>query len=160
MPPVAISIICAESMKTLASAARRGRRRTRRIPARPEVSGMTEERHPKQLLDELHRLGVRLHLDGDRLDVMAPAGALTPQPRAEPTRRRDHVVALLRATERRHDASPTSVPHSFIVAHTSGDPHIIESTIDTVRKRAFNNHNIREPPCSHEQSRRSPRRFT
>lgn len=51
---------------------------------------MTED-----LLGELHLRGIKLRLTDGRLDVVAPAGALTPQLRDELRMRRDELVAML-----------------------------------------------------------------
>ncbi|CAM5281418.1 hypothetical protein GCM10010329_78900 [Streptomyces spiroverticillatus] len=54
---------------------------------------MTED-----LLGELHRRGIKLRLTDGRLNVVAPAGALTPQLRDELRNRRDELLAMLSHT--------------------------------------------------------------
>ncbi|WUH89176.1 amino acid adenylation domain-containing protein [Streptomyces sp. NBC_00433] len=51
------------------------------------------------LLSELHRRGIRLRLVDDRLDVVAPAGSLTPELREQLKAGRDQLIALLRRSE-------------------------------------------------------------
>ncbi|GAA3150547.1 hypothetical protein GCM10010521_42760 [Streptomyces rameus] len=63
----------------------------------------------QDLLVELHRRGIRLRLVDDRLDVVAPAGALTPDLRAELTARRDELLAVLRGVPT-GTARPALVP--------------------------------------------------
>lgn len=53
----------------------------------------------QSLLLELHSRGIKLRLADSRLDVLAPAGSLTPQLRDELRLRRDELIALLRSTE-------------------------------------------------------------
>ncbi|MFU8852179.1 amino acid adenylation domain-containing protein [Micromonospora sp. SL1-18] len=52
-----------------------------------------------ELLLELHQRGIKLRLVDGRLDVLAPAGALTPDLRERLTMSRDQLVALLRGAE-------------------------------------------------------------
>ena len=61
------------------------------------------------LLERLRSLDIRLTLDGDRLGVNAPKGALTPELRDELGRRKDEVKAFLAAQPRR-DAPPPLIP--------------------------------------------------
>ena len=51
------------------------------------------------LLLELHRRGIKLRLVDGRLDVLAPAGSLTPELRERLTLSRDRLIALLRGAE-------------------------------------------------------------
>ena len=51
------------------------------------------------LLLELHRRGIQLRLDGERLDVVAPTGALTDELREQLRSQRDHLVGMLRTRE-------------------------------------------------------------
>jgi pyochelin synthetase len=51
------------------------------------------------LLSELHRRGIRLRLADGRLDVVAPAGSLTPELREQLRTERDQLIALLRRSE-------------------------------------------------------------
>ena len=52
----------------------------------------------QELLAELQRRGIRLRLADGRLDVLAPAGALTPDLRDQLASRRDELIALLGST--------------------------------------------------------------
>ncbi|WP_188316377.1 non-ribosomal peptide synthetase [Solihabitans fulvus] len=84
----------------------------------------------QDLLLELHRRGVRLRLTDDgRLDVLAPAGALTEELRTQLRKHRDHLVAMLRLSAgaehlaeiaadpaRRHEPFPlTDIQHAYWV---------------------------------------------
>ena len=83
----------------------------------------------QDLLLELHRRGVRLRLTDGRLDVLAPAGALTEDLRTQLRMQRDWLVALLSRTAtaehlaeivpqpaRRHDPFPLSdIQHAYWV---------------------------------------------
>ncbi|WP_306323274.1 MULTISPECIES: amino acid adenylation domain-containing protein [unclassified Streptomyces] len=83
----------------------------------------------QDLLAELHRRGIRLRLVDDRLDVVAPAGALTPELRTELKARRDELLTTLRGVptegvrpavvprpELRHEPFPlTDVQHAYWV---------------------------------------------
>jgi pyochelin synthetase len=53
----------------------------------------------QELLAELHRRGIKLRMAGDRLDVVAPAGSLTPELRDRLRSRRDDLIAALRGLE-------------------------------------------------------------
>ncbi len=84
------------------------------------------------LLSELHRRGIRLRLTDGRLDVLAPAGTLTKELRAELRANRDRLIAMLsRDTEdthlagivpdpaRRHEPFPlTDIQHAYWVGRT------------------------------------------
>jgi pyochelin synthetase len=59
----------------------------------------------QELLAELHRRGIKLRMAGDRLDVVAPAGSLTPELRDRLRSRRDDLVAALRGLEPGREAS-------------------------------------------------------
>lgn len=50
----------------------------------------------QDLLAELRSRGVRLRLDGDRIEVVASAGSLTPRLRSELTEHREELIGLLR----------------------------------------------------------------
>ena len=52
----------------------------------------------QELLAELQRRGIRLRLADGRLEVLAPAGALTPDLRGQLASRRDELIALLGST--------------------------------------------------------------
>ncbi len=54
---------------------------------------------PEDLISELRRRGVRLRLVDDRLDVLAPVGALTAELREELRLRRDWLIGMLRRSE-------------------------------------------------------------
>jgi amino acid adenylation domain-containing protein len=74
-----------------------------------------------ELLERLRSLDIRLTLDGDRLGVNAPRGALTPELREELGRRKDEVKAFLAARPRCDTAIPlNAVPRSarMPVSHT------------------------------------------
>lgn len=64
-----------------------------------------------ELLFELHQRGIKLRLADDRLDVIAPAAALTPQLREQLKQRRDELIGLLRQQsetgEREREIVPT-----------------------------------------------------
>ena len=84
------------------------------------------------LLLELHRRGVQLRLDGERLDVLAPTGVLTDELREQLRSQRDHLVGMLRTTavaERpativtepadRHEPFPlTDIQHAYWVGRS------------------------------------------
>ena len=53
----------------------------------------------QELLLELHRRGIRLRLADDRLEVVAPAGSMTPQLRDDLREQRDELIVLLRRAE-------------------------------------------------------------
>jgi len=86
------------------------------------------------LLAELHERGIRLRLAGDRLDVLAPAGALTADLRETLAGRRQELIALLRRGQaageavevvpdpgRRHEPFPlTDVQHAYWVGRGRG----------------------------------------
>jgi pyochelin synthetase len=86
----------------------------------------------QDLLSELHRRGVRLRMTDGRLDVVAPAGALTDDLRAELRAHRDQLVALLSHSagdghlaaivpdpQRRHEPFPlTDIQHAYWVGRT------------------------------------------
>ena len=59
-----------------------------------------------ELLSALHARDVRVWVDGDRLRVSAPKGALTAELQAELARRKDEIVAYLRAA-RTSEAAPS-----------------------------------------------------
>ena len=59
----------------------------------------------EQLLVELNKRGVRLHLEADELRVSAPAGALTQELRQSLRSKKDEIVRLLRSS-RTHAATP------------------------------------------------------
>ncbi|MFE6165571.1 amino acid adenylation domain-containing protein [Streptomyces sp. NPDC056486] len=59
----------------------------------------------QELLSELHRRGIKLRLAGDRLDIVAPAGALTDELRENLKRDKDDLITLLR------QGSTTTVGH-------------------------------------------------
>ncbi|GAA4232321.1 non-ribosomal peptide synthetase [Actinomadura meridiana] len=61
------------------------------------------------LLTELHRLGVRLRLGEDGLDVLAPAGSLTDELRDRLRQERDGLIDLLRRAQR-DDTAERIVP--------------------------------------------------
>ncbi|MEU4116052.1 amino acid adenylation domain-containing protein [Kitasatospora sp. NPDC028055] len=65
---------------------------------------MTED-----LLAELHRRGIKLRLADDRLDVVAPAGSLTPELRDRLKASRDDLLAVLRGVAA-GEARPALVP--------------------------------------------------
>jgi len=73
-----------------------------------------------ELLERLRGLDIRLRLDGDRLTVNAPEGALTPVLRDELARRRDEVKAHLAAQARRAPPPLERVPRlaDMPVSHT------------------------------------------
>src|SRR6185312_12694945 len=86
------------------------------------------------LLDELQRRGIRLRLADGRLDVLAPAHALTPDLRAALRENRDNLIALLRRAEaadapharppvdpaRRHEPFPlTDIQHAYWVGRSA-----------------------------------------
>ncbi len=87
----------------------------------------------EDLLGELHQRGIKLRLTDGRLDVVAPAGALTPRLRNELRGRRDELVATLQgaATNRepedlvprpadRHEPFPlTDIQHAYWVGRGS-----------------------------------------
>jgi hypothetical protein len=50
-----------------------------------------------EFMDALEALGARFRLDGDRLAVSAPPGAITSEHRAELVRRRDTIERLVRS---------------------------------------------------------------
>jgi hypothetical protein len=54
----------------------------------------------RELLTEVSRRGVRLHVDGDTLKVQAPAGGLTPELRDHLARRKAEIVDLLKPPTR------------------------------------------------------------
>jgi pyochelin synthetase len=54
------------------------------------MTGITDD-----LLAELNRRGIKLRLVGGRMDVLAPAGALTPELRERLRRDRDRLLTLL-----------------------------------------------------------------
>lgn len=87
----------------------------------------------QELLVELKRRGIKLRLTaGDRLDVVAPAGSLTPELRDDLRRRRDNLIALLRGVEAgagpaaltprpelRHEPFPlTDIQHAYWVGRS------------------------------------------
>jgi pyochelin synthetase len=86
----------------------------------------------RDLLVELHRRGIRLRLAGDRLDVVAPSGALTPDLRRTLSSRRDELIALLQRGQAageplevaadpaaRHEPFPlTDVQHAYWVGRS------------------------------------------
>ncbi|TXC66084.1 hypothetical protein FSC37_09560 [Piscinibacter aquaticus] len=73
-----------------------------------------------ELLERLRRLDIRLRLDGERLTVNAPEGALTPALREELGRRRDEVKAHLATQARRAPPPMVRVPReaNMPVSHT------------------------------------------
>jgi pyochelin synthetase len=87
----------------------------------------------QELLAELHRRGIKLRMAGDRLDVVAPAGSLTPELRDRLRRQRDDLVAALRGLEpgreaativpcpeRRHEPFPlTDIQHAYWVGRSN-----------------------------------------
>ncbi|OEJ27976.1 hypothetical protein AR457_29385 [Streptomyces agglomeratus] len=88
----------------------------------------------QDLLGELHRRGIKLRLTDGRLDVVAPAGALTAQLRDTLRERRDALVAMLQDVavdaappaavvprpEDRHEPFPlTDIQHAYWVGRGS-----------------------------------------
>ncbi len=87
----------------------------------------------QQLLAELHRRGIRLRLTDGRLDVLAPAGALTPELRERLRQERDELIAMLGSgpvaddlpplapdPDRRHEPFPlTDIQHAYWVGRGS-----------------------------------------
>ena len=88
----------------------------------------------QDLLAELRSRGVRLRLDGERIEVVASRGALTPRLRSELTEHREELIGLLRRVghasagpgqaaaeiapdhEARHDPFPlTDIQHAYWV---------------------------------------------
>jgi amino acid adenylation domain-containing protein len=89
----------------------------------------------QDLLAELHRRGIRLRLaDDDRLDVLAPAGSLTPELRDRLRLERAGLIAMLRRTSTqegprgitpdpvgRHQSFPlTPVQHAYWIGRIPG----------------------------------------
>ena len=64
----------------------------------------------RELLLELHRLGIRLRLVDGKLDVLAPAGTLTPELRERLRADRSELLALLQRSEAGGDRGPTLTP--------------------------------------------------
>ncbi|MET7671358.1 amino acid adenylation domain-containing protein [Micromonospora luteifusca] len=60
----------------------------------------------QELLAELHRRGIRLRLTDGRLDVLAPAGALTPELRERLRQGRDELIGMLGTTPLEEDLPP------------------------------------------------------
>ncbi|MFI2437497.1 amino acid adenylation domain-containing protein [Streptomyces sp. NPDC018693] len=87
----------------------------------------------QDLIAELHRLGIRLRLNDGRLDVVAPAGALTAELRDRLRTHRDELLAALRARtgddgpppvrlrpDERHEPFPlTDIQHAYWVGRGS-----------------------------------------
>ena len=70
-----------------------------------------------ELLSALHARDVRVWVEGDRLRLSAPKGALTAELQAELARRKDEIVAYLRAARTTEVAPPiTRVPRDGGVA--------------------------------------------
>ncbi|MEU8384930.1 AMP-binding protein [Streptosporangium sp. NPDC048865] len=87
----------------------------------------------QELLVELSRRGIKLRLAADdRLDVLAPAGSLTPELRDDLRRRRDELITILRGVEagdepsaiaprpdQRHEPFPlTDIQHAYWVGRS------------------------------------------
>ncbi|MBV9447181.1 MAG: amino acid adenylation domain-containing protein [Streptosporangiaceae bacterium] len=89
---------------------------------------MTED-----LIGELNRRGIKLRLTGGRLDVLAPAGSLTPELREQLRLQRDRLIRLLRASDaaselheivprpdQRHEPFPlTDIQHAYWVGRST-----------------------------------------
>ncbi|QFG24786.1 non-ribosomal peptide synthetase [Actinomadura sp. WMMB 499] len=87
----------------------------------------------QDLLTDLHRRGIKLRMNEGRLDVLAPAGALTPELRERLKANRDELISLLRRSgpaeapaeivprpERRHEPFPlTDIQHAYWVGRGS-----------------------------------------
>ncbi|TXS39650.1 non-ribosomal peptide synthetase, partial [Streptomyces sp. t39] len=86
----------------------------------------------QDLLGELRRHGIKLRLNDGGLDVVAPAGALTPRLRDDLRAHRDDLVAMLRMSaapaapalvprpEERHEPFPlTDIQHAYWVGRGS-----------------------------------------
>ncbi|NEC66314.1 non-ribosomal peptide synthetase [Streptomyces sp. SID9727] len=63
------------------------------------------------LISELQQLGIKLRLSGDKLDVIAPPGALTAPLRDALRAQRDELVTMLRAAEQDAEAAPLTAGH-------------------------------------------------
>ena len=62
------------------------------------------------ILSRLKSLDIRLSLDGERLNVNAPKGTLTPELRADLSAHKDAIKAHLRSVMSAHDAEPGIMP--------------------------------------------------